>query len=139
VSKLEEQMELCKNIERADGDELDCGELAGKVEAGDMSIDEMKSAIEDHITEQPDEMESLTLYTAEGCPSCQKAKAILKPDIESGAVEVVDISNDGDLGEYLTEKFEGVPVLATEHDGKMCEVDIITGEVGDCVEPFPVE
>lgn len=138
MSELDEQMELCKNIERDVGDDLDCGELAGKVEAGDMSIDEMKSAIEDH-TAEPDEALDLTLYTAEGCPSCKKARDILKPDIESGDVEVVDISNDGDLGEYLTEKFEGVPVLATEHDGKLCEVDIISGEIGECVEPFTDE
>ena len=138
MSELDEQMELCKNIERDAGDDLDCGELASKVEAGDISIDEMKSTIKDH-TAEPDENLNLTLYTAEGCPSCKKARAILKPDIESGDVEVVDISNDGDLGEYLTEKFEGVPVLATEHDGKLCEVDIVTGEVGECVEPFPEE
>ena len=135
MSELEEQIELCKNIDRDVGDHLDCGELADKVTAGDMSIDEMKGVIEEHTTE-PEEPQNLTLYTAEGCPSCKKARDILEPDIESGAVEVVDISNDGDMGEYLTEKFEGVPVLAIEQDGKMCEVDVITGEIGDCAEPF---
>lgn len=136
MSGLEEQLELCKNIERDIGDGLDCGELASKVEAGDMSIDDMKTVIEDHTAEQPEEVENLTLYTAEGCPSCKKARAILKPDIESGNIDVVDISNDAEMGEYLTDKFEGVPVLAVEHDGKMCEVNVITGEVMECVEPF---
>lgn len=138
MSELDEQMEICKNIARDDGDDLNCGELVDKVKAGDISIDEMKSVIEDHTTE-PEEIKDLTLYTAEGCPSCKKAREILKPDIESGNIDVVDISKDGDMGEYLTEKFEGVPVLATEHDGKLCEVDIITGEIGDCVEPFQDE
>ena len=135
MSELDDQIELCKNIDRDPGDDIDCGELAGKVKAGDMSIDEMKSIIKDYTVE-PEEPQNLTLYTAEGCPSCKKAREILKPDIESGAVDVVDISNDGEMGEYLTEKFGGVPALAVEHDGKMCEVDMITGEVGDCAEPF---
>ena len=137
MSELDEQLALCKNIERDVGDDLDCGKIADKVEAGDMSLDEMKSIIEDYA--EPEEIEDLTLYTAEGCPSCKTAIEILKPDIESGNIEVVDISNDGDRGEFLTEKFEGVPVLTTEHDGKLCEIDIMTGEVGDCVEPFQEE
>lgn len=134
MSELDEQLALCKNIEREVGDDLDCGGLAGKVEAGDISVGEMKRTIEDYA--EPEEIGNLTLYTAEGCPSCKKARDILKPDIESGNIEVVDISNDGDMGEFLTEKFEGVPVLATELDGKLCEIDVMTGEVGDCVEPF---
>lgn len=137
MSELEEQLALCQNIEREVGDDLDCGELAGKAKAGDISIDEMKGIIKDYA--EPEEIGDLTLYTAEGCPSCKKAKEILKPDIESGNIEVVDISNDGDMGEYLTEKFEGVPVLATELDGKLCEIDVMTGEVGDCVKPYQEE
>ena len=136
MNELDEQIELCKNIDRDPGDDIDCGDLADKVKAGDMSIDEMKGVIEEH-TAGSEEPQNLTLYTAVGCPSCKIARDILKPDIESGAVEVVDISNDGEMGEYLTKKFEGVPVLAVEQDGKMCEVDVITGEVGDCAEPFP--
>ena len=134
MTELEDQIDICKNIEREVGDDLDCGGLAGKVEAGDISLDEMKSVLEDYA--EPEEIGDLTLYTAEGCPSCKKAREILKPDIESGNIEVVDISNDGDMGEFLTENFEGVPVLATELDGKLCEIDVVTGEVGDCVEPF---
>ena len=113
MNELDVQIELCKNIERGEGDYLDCGELAGKVKAGDMSIDEMKSI------------------------GYKGIFGILR--VESGAVDVVDISNDGDMGEYLTEKFEGVPVLAVEQDGKICEVDIMTGEAGDCAEPFSEE
>lgn len=75
----------------------------------------------------------LTLYTYKGCPSCVEAKMELRDQLTVGEINEVDVTDNDEMMDFLTESFGGVPVLAKEKDGQICEVDIYTGDELSCV------
>lgn len=83
--------------------------------------------------QQETDVPELTLYTVKGCPGCMRAKIELVDKIHDGAIGIADVTKDEEMIEFLSDKFGGVPTLVSRDGENICEHDIFTGEVVDCV------